>query len=177
MRTYHRERTVDLDVIKDFMSAAITDHAKARELLKDNPKLLDTNVTCGETPLHSHAISGHISALEFLAGEGFEVDSRNVFGDTPLMDAADMDELETAEVLLRLGADPNAESGNHDYALFRAIMYGNPKMVKLLLDHGASTNHTNCYGESVMDVAREIENNRSEIEQLLRQAMGQDSSD
>jgi len=167
----HRATTVDMDVIKDFVSAAVDDHTRARKLLEEYPKLLDTNVTCGETVLHCLTINAQIQGIEFLAGEGFEIDPKNTFGDTPLMDAAGMGEVETAEVLLRHGADPNARSPSGDCALFCAIKSGYPKMVKLLLDHGASLSYKDSWGHGVFDITKELNGGRSEIEPILRKAM------
>lgn len=174
---HRRDRTVDMEVIKEFMSAAVDDHAKARKLLKEYPRLLDTNVTCGETPLHSQVISGQIRAIEFLAGEGFEVDSKNTFGDTPLMDVAMDGDVEVAEVLLRLGADSNATSYMSDCPLFCAIKSEHPEMVKLLLDHGASVKYKSNWGDSALDLLEDLKSNRAEIEHLLREAIASGSGD
>ena len=161
--------------IRDFMDAATTDHARARNILKMYPKLRDTPVTLGETPLHYLAIEAHAEAVDFLAREGFDVNSKNEFGDPPLIDVASIGEVETARVLLRHGADPNAKSTTMDCALFCAIRSGKLELVELLLQHGALPNEVNDHGETVFDMAREAKRNQWEIEDALRKAGAHES--
>jgi len=170
-----KTRELFRDFVRDFMSAAITDHDRARALLQEFPKLRNTPVTLGESVLHYLAIEAYSEAVEFLIREGFEVDSRNEFGDTPLIDVVSIGETQTAEVLLRNGADPNAESDTKDCVLFCAIRSGVPKLVEMLLKHGASVGYVNNTGESAIDIVGEAEENSQEIERVLREAIDAES--
>src|SRR6185503_3447093 len=95
---------------------------------KDNDEFLLYLVSQQETPT--------VGMVALLIEKGARVNQQNVRSNTALMHAAFEDHLEIAKFLLAKGAEVNARA--HDgTALMNAVQRGNPKMVKLLLDHGA----------------------------------------
>ena len=174
--------SVNKDLIKAFLFAAIKDHGKARRMLKKYPQLRECEIGVGESPLCYLAIESYAEAVEFLAGEGFAFDDADEFGNTPLMQAAVVGSDEVAEVLLRLGANPNAGPETSDCALISAVSSANPRLVRLLLDHGARTDCVDYLDRSVMEVVQEItakakQQARVEIERMLKEAIAQQSGD
>ncbi len=165
------------------MQAAVNDHGKARGLLKKHPQLRECEVVAGENLLHYLAIESYAEAVDFLAEEGFAFDKPDEFGNTPLLHAAVVGSYEVADVLLRRGADPNTESLTMGTVLFCAIRSANPKLVKLLLDHGAKPDFVDDMGDSALDVVQqEVTLKRkphvgAEIGRMLKEAMAKQSGD
>lgn len=108
----------------------------------------------GYTPLHIAAITRQDKVLKLLLEHE---DSKNILdkgdmsGDTPLIFAAGNPLTVNAELLLEAGARVNVANNDGRTALHRAAIMGNPKLVKLLVEHGAdpfvkdSHGRTPCY--------------------------------
>jgi len=72
--------------------------------------------------------------------------------DQMLCDAAYNGNLEMCELLLKAGANVNGE-GTFSTALQTASMYNHPEIVKLLLEHGAETDHKDFKGNTSLILA------------------------
>jgi uncharacterized protein len=92
----------------------------------------------GATPMSAAAENGDTRMLEILLRAGADVESPNPEGQTALMAVARTGHVDAALLLLRKGANPNArESWGGQTALMWAAAQSQPRMVRLLLDHGA----------------------------------------
>ena len=76
---------IDKKVIGEFIDAAVNDQAKAEQLLKQYPDLLNTRWIHRETIIHFLAVEYYIDAVKFLGRLGFDVNAVNEFGDSPLI--------------------------------------------------------------------------------------------
>jgi|GEM_PF-1614180 len=88
-------------------------------------------------------------ALAYLLEQGLNPNHENAFSKTPLMYAAQFNQYESAKILLEAGANPNIRTTKpfdtcyyslytvKMTALHYAVRYASPKLIKLLLDHGA----------------------------------------
>lgn len=88
--------------------------------------------------------NGALSAAKRLVASGADVNMRTTRDFTPLHIAAGADDVEFAELLISKGADVNAKIDNGDtpinFATCSSGHNGSPKMVALLLKHGADIN-------------------------------------
>jgi ankyrin repeat protein len=145
------------------------DHARADELLAENPGLT----------IFEAAAAGRTERVRALLRE--DPSLANAFGDDgfhPLGLACFFGHVETARMLLENGADVNALSRNEriQTAPIHAAAASNEEgtaeatryeLVKLVLDHGADPNLPQGGGFRAIDAARQ--NGDSTVEQLLRE--------
>jgi ankyrin repeat protein len=141
------------ELIAEFIDAAVMDHPKAQQLLRQNFELHGARWIHDETILHFLAVEGYLDAVRFLGRLGFDVNTRNEFGDAPIIDIATLGNVAMAEALLALGADPNATSTTNDNVLSCAVRSGNVALVDLLLKAGAKADYVTCLGETIFDIA------------------------
>jgi ankyrin repeat protein len=89
--------------------------ARIRELLEQDPALLNARDADGSTPLHCAAWKGHVPAVELLLDSGADVNAQSQnghYGGTPLHAAAHGNSRAVAELLVNRGADVQATSCN-----------------------------------------------------------------
>ncbi|MCJ1425582.1 hypothetical protein MMC29_003482 [Sticta canariensis] len=101
----------------------------------------DLDMTCatGMNALHLAIQYEREMVVKMLLGEGAHPDSRNSLGSTALHMTAKIGSHIT-RALLKSGADLEAQENDTGYsALHIATIYRDPLVVKILLDHGAST--------------------------------------
>jgi ankyrin repeat protein len=158
---------MEKELIGEFIDAAVEDHPKAQQLLRQNPELHDARWIHDETVLHFLAIEGYLDAVRFLGGLGFDVNTKNEFGDAPIIDVATIGNVEMAETLLALGADPNATSATSDNVLSCTIRSGNVELVDLLLNAGANADYVTDLGETIFDVAAQSPGGQDPILNVL----------
>ena len=127
-------------------------------------------LTIGATPLLRAAKGGdNPEAIRLLLDHGALIDLPNVLGITPLMTAASMghgnnpsrgkfntdeDGLKAAEILLRAGANIHAQAADGQTALHSAGQKGWNKVLKFLVDNGASINAKDLAGRTPLDYAK-----------------------
>jgi len=107
----------------------------------------------GESPLMLAALKGHIQQARRLIERRAEV---NKPGWTPLHYAASSElpsSLAMVQLLLEHHAYIDAESPNRTTPLMMAAHYGNPAVVKLLLEEGADSSVKNEMGLTAIDFA------------------------
>lgn len=101
------------------------------------------------TPLHYAASFGLGDVVERLIEDGAELDapgSRN--GGTALHGATLRQHVSVMKILLKAGADPSRADFNMATPLHTAASYGNPEVLRLLLQYGASIEAEDNLGET-----------------------------
>ncbi|MBX7244066.1 MAG: ankyrin repeat domain-containing protein [Candidatus Sumerlaeaceae bacterium] len=97
-----------------------------------------------ECPLQCAARYGHVASVEALLAAGADISyigpaSPEGYGESALFSSIGKS-VEVPRLLLEKGADPNAANGAKRYPLIRAICFGHPDLVPMLIRHGASVN-------------------------------------
>jgi uncharacterized protein len=132
----------ELDV---FEAAAVGKTERLRELLDEDPALVNAWADDGFQPLGLASFFGHAAAVRVLLERGAEVNSasRNEMQVMPLHSAAATGDprmrYEIAKLLLEHGADPNARQQDEFTPLMEADQHGDERLRELLLEHGAET--------------------------------------
>jgi uncharacterized protein len=129
----------------DVFEAAATGRAdRLRELLDEDPGLVNAWTNDGFQPLGLASFFGHPNAARVLVERGAEINSasRNNFKVMPLHSACatrDADaRYELAELLLEHGAEPNARQQDDFTPLMAADQHGDARLRELLVEHGAT---------------------------------------
>jgi ankyrin repeat protein len=119
--------------------------AKVKQLISNDPTIVNHRNEYKFTPLFTAAHSGHTAIAKLLLDQGAKIEAR-VQGQTPLYAACDNGHSKTAALLLDRGADPNAartgKEAKGETPLDIAIHGFHKGAVKTLLDHGANSNLT-----------------------------------
>jgi ankyrin repeat protein/CHAT domain-containing protein len=103
----------------------------------------------GLTPLHLAAVSGNIEVIRFLVAGGARLDSTDAHGRTPLALAAVSGNAAVVEFLAGSGASVDPVDTDGATPLLRAMERPDtqvPRVVAVLLDHGANPNARNQEG-------------------------------
>ena len=125
---------------------------QARELLKINPKVLNSLNDDGYSPLILACYRGNNEVVKFLIEKGCDVNETSDMG-TPLMAAVVKGNLEAAKLLLHKNANPNNTDKNGTTALMYATSVKNYELVSLLTKANANTELKDNRGNSALDYA------------------------
>jgi|GEM_PF-1170031 len=152
--------------------AVFSGNSAALHLLRQHGAVLDIKSPHASSPLFAAAAGGHVAMVKLLlakAGTGFTVNSRNSFGETPLMLAAAKGHIRAAEFLLRHGAvaETAAAGRGNQTSLFFGALHEQPKMIDLLIRHGARANAQNFLGATPLMVAA-AKGNLQDVHVLLK---------
>jgi ankyrin repeat protein/beta-lactamase regulating signal transducer with metallopeptidase domain len=137
--------------------------AAARLLLELGANVSVKQAKYGGSPLQYAASDGTVEICQLLLSYDAAVDQPDNFGLTPLMRAAMEGKVDAARLLIEHGADVNARansvggsaSWSGGTALHFATARKHPKVVRLLLDHGADPKALNDAGQSSIKPASE----------------------
>jgi ankyrin repeat protein len=146
----------DLDVCE---AAAIGNVSRLRELLDEDPSVVNAWSPDGFTPLHFAAFFGHPEAGRLLIAAGADLEARSTnrefaFDARPLHSASAAGRRDVCEVLLDAGADVNAVQHGGYTALLDAAANGDAELVELLLERGADATARLDDGRGVTELAR-----------------------
>lgn len=165
----------DLSTDKDILSAVYDsiskdDITKLRELLKENPQLIELKefgATFNKTLLHYAAHKGFMEMCKLLYSIGANVNS-SIDGDTPLCEASTEGHIDVVKWLIENGATVDGVFSTVASPLMCAIIFGHNEIAKYLIYKGADINriHLNLY-QTPLDLS--IIWGRTEIEKILRE--------
>ncbi|EFA83850.1 ankyrin repeat protein [Heterostelium album PN500] len=133
-----------------------------------------TNLS-GETPLHEAARGGNSEMIRYLVKEcGLDVNMQNNSGETPLTLSVRQRKLGGTRELLELGANANHPTPDQRYPIHNAAEIGLPKMISLLIEHGADINVQNSFGQTPLVLAIERKNKTCQdiLLSITRQSIG-----
>jgi ankyrin repeat protein len=125
-------------------AAAEGDLVKLQEYLIADAQAVSTRDRSGRTPLCIAALCGQTEAVQFLLSRGADVNDRGYQELTPLADMAmhgstnDQRCAEIATLLLARGAEVDPLDTYPATPLLHAVQMGKPRLVRVLLEHGAS---------------------------------------
>jgi uncharacterized protein len=131
-----------------FEAAALGRTERVRELLEEDPSLLNAYGDDGFHPAGLAAFFGHADTERLLLERGADVNqlSRNEHIQTAVIHAAAASEgkdeatrYELVKLALEHGADPNLPQGSGSRAIDAARQNGDTRVEQLLLDHGATS--------------------------------------
>jgi ankyrin repeat protein len=153
----------DLDV---FEAAAIGNVGRLRELLDEDPMLVNAWSADGFTPLHFAAFFGHPEAARLLIAAGAELEARSTnrefaFDARPLHSASAAGRRDVSEVLIDAGADVNAVQHGGYTALLDAAANGDAELVELLLARGADPTARLDDGRGVSELTKAVQRARA----------------
>src|ERR1035438_8758961 len=100
------------------------DLEKVKALLKDNPDLVFSEDSGGETPLHGAAFKGHKDVVELLLANKAKAEAKSNNGVTSLHWAAENGHKDVVALLLAHGADVNARNKDGKTPLHWAAVMG-----------------------------------------------------
>ncbi|HEY0372380.1 MAG TPA: ankyrin repeat domain-containing protein [Thermoanaerobaculia bacterium] len=137
-------------------ACALGDEARVRELLANDPSVLNTRGADGFPPMPMAIFFGHGALARWLIEQGADVNAaaENPQRVSPVHAAAATCDRDTMRVLLDRGADPNARQQMDYTPLHGAASRGDTEMAKLLLAHGADAEARASDGMTAADVAR-----------------------
>ncbi len=112
---------------------------KVKQLLKQDPLLLQSVTPEGKSPLHMATGWGKADIVTYLLSVGADIKALNNDGGQPIHVAASQNQPECAAILLKHGAEINAARGNGDFTpLAIAVFKDNYESASFLLEHGAN---------------------------------------
>lgn len=138
------ERLAAVKELNVFEASALGRTERVRELLDEDPSLVNAWAEDGFQPLGLASFFGHEDAGRLLVERGADVNSasRNPMKVKPLHSAAAARDPDAryaiARLLLEAGADPNARQQDDYTPLMAADQHGDARLRELLVAHGAS---------------------------------------
>ncbi|XP_026580457.1 ankyrin repeat and SOCS box protein 10, partial [Pseudonaja textilis] len=130
----------------------------ARLLLRHGAPVNCASEEEGDTPLHVAARLGLPEHLRLFLSYGADLEARNAEGETPLLAACALPHsaqaaapyYEVCKELVEAGARVNAADRDLQRPLHQACKQGNPRVVALLLAHGARVNVMSYSGNTAL---------------------------
>lgn len=159
---YHAKRDIARLLIERGASLSFHDACgageteRAKQMLGDDPTLLDRRSSDGYPPLGLAIFFGNRDLAKFLIEQGADVDAAadNPQRVAPVHAAAAVCDHEILQMLIERGADANARQQLDYTPLHTAAARGDMKMAKMLLAGGADRDARGSDGSTVADVAR-----------------------
>ncbi len=133
------------------IKALLSSEEAAAKLLAEQPHLLESKTSVGETTLHYLVVENNISEVEWLLKHGANINTRCDSDTTPLMHAAQLGYEDTVKLLIKNGADVNLQDDLEETAFFKAARNGYIKILELLLKANADPSISDGV-DSIFDV-------------------------
>lgn len=132
---------------EDFYDMVAKGNVKGvKEVLKFNPKIVDTRYDNGVTPLLVASLNGHSDIVEVLINAGADVDAKDNAGVTPLIAAAYCGHAKTVKKLIEAKASLDMYNKNGATALMAASINRKTTAAKMLISAGADVNRKDVAG-------------------------------
>lgn len=139
--------------------------ADVKELMKENPDIINQNNENGFTPLILACYRNNIEVAKFLIDHVKDVNYKSNEG-TALAGLAVKYNRDLVEHLLNKKADPNIVDATGSTPLFWAVKFGNKELVELLLKHRADKSVKDSQGMTPFEYA--LQTNNRDIINLLK---------
>ncbi|UCC44472.1 MAG: ankyrin repeat domain-containing protein [Candidatus Zixiibacteriota bacterium] len=123
-----------------FTAAEQGDFETVKELVQENPELLNATDGRGYSPLHKAAYNNHLDIAEYLLSQGADVSAASANGSTPLHGAASYGHIDVVRLLLDAGAGLDIANAGGYTPLLGAIAGNHGNIARLLVDKGADIN-------------------------------------
>lgn len=141
-------------VVRSILKAAETgDLDKVKELISQDPALVNAKGGNGETPLFKAIQNGNLEMMNFLLSQRADVNVQDKNDDTPLHKAALLVNEAMVKLLLEHGADVNIKGMFSRSPLHCASMNADVRVMELLIDRGADIQAKNDHGLSPLHLA------------------------
>lgn len=159
-----RQAAGELDI---FEAAVLGDTVRVKQLLANDPALVNAYSGDGATALHFACFFNHPETAEELLRQGSVVNavSHNTMKVTPLHSAAAARNAELVATILHAGANPNAQQQSGYTALHSAAFHNDVEMAKALLAAGADRNLRSDEGHTAAELA--AQRGHSELVEFL----------
>jgi len=139
--------------------------AEVKDLMKQNPDIINQTNENGFSPLILACYKGNVEVAEFLMDHVKDVNYKSQEG-TALAGLSVKYNKTLAEHLLRKNADPNIADATGTTPLFWAVKFGNKELTELLLKHKADKSIKDSQGMTPFEYALQTKN--TEIINLLK---------
>ncbi len=139
--------------------------AEVKDLMKQNPDIINQTNENGFSPLILACYKGNTEVAEFLMDHVKDVNYKSQEG-TALAGLSVKYNKTLAEHLLRKNADPNIADATGTTPLFWAVKFGNKELTELLLKHKADKSIKDSQGMTPFEYALQTKN--TEIINLLK---------
>ncbi|WP_300685347.1 ankyrin repeat domain-containing protein [Chryseobacterium sp.] len=138
---------------------------EVKELMKQNPEIINQVNENGFSPLILACYRGNTEVAEFLIDHVKDVNYKSREG-TALAGLAVKYDKELTENLLKKNADPNIADSTGYTPLFWAVKFGNKELVELLIQYRADKTKKDSAGMTPFEYA--LQTNNKEIINLLK---------
>lgn len=138
---------------------------EVKELIKQNPDVINQTNESGFTPLILACYRGNVEVAKFLIDNVKDINYRSGDG-TALSGLAVKYNKDLVEYLLKKNANPNIPDANGVTPLFWAVKFGNKELTEILLKYKADKTIKDSQGMTPFEYA--LQTNNKEIINLLK---------
>lgn len=139
--------------------------AEVKELMKQDPDIVNTTNENGFSPLILACYRGNTEVAKFLMDNVKDINYKSEEG-TALAGLSVKYNKDLTAYLLSKNADPNITDSNGATPLFWAVKFGNKELIELLLKHKADKSKKDSMGMTPFEYA--LQNSNKEIINLLK---------
>lgn len=139
--------------------------AEVKDLMKQNPDIINQTNENGFSPLILACYKGNVQVAEFLMDNVKDVNYKSQEG-TALAGLSVKYNKALVEHILRKNANPNITDATGSTPLFWAVKLGNKELIELLLQHKADKTIKDSQGMTPFEYA--LQTNNKEIINLLK---------
>ncbi len=139
--------------------------SEVKELMKQNPDIINQANENGFSPLILACYRGNVEVAEFLIDHVKDVNYKSREG-TALAGLSVKYNRKLTEDLLKKNADPNIADDTGATPLFWAVKFGNKELIELLLKYKADKSIKDAMGMTPFEYA--LQTNKEEIINILK---------